>query len=124
MAKRVRKKDAACGFAIQAGRIADEDNAEEINILDLREISPITDYFVICTGTSDRQMRTVADDICRHGKSTGQNVWHVAGTETAEWIVLDFVDVIVHIFDRKHRNYYDLELMWGEAPRVDWADKS
>jgi len=89
-------------------------------VLDLRGVSPVTDYFVICTGTSDRQMRTVADDIAEHGRSIGQKVWQVAGAESAEWIVMDFVDVVVHIFDESHRRYYDLELIWGEAPKVRW----
>ena len=89
-------------------------------MLDLRGISPVTDYFVIATGTSDRQMRSVTQDIAEHGKSIGQKPWHVTGDETAEWIVMDFVDVVVHLFDQAHRHYYDLELIWGEAPRVDW----
>ena len=89
-------------------------------MLDLRGISPVTDYFVIATGTSDRQMRSVADHVARHGKSIGQKGWHVAGADSAEWIVMDFVDVVVHLFDETHRRYYDLELIWGEAPRVDW----
>ncbi|MCK4601021.1 MAG: ribosome silencing factor [Phycisphaerae bacterium] len=124
MPKRPGKKDTARKLAIEAARIAHHDNAEEITVLDLREVSPITDYFVICTGTSDRQMRTVADDICRNGKSVGQLVWHVAGADSAEWIVLDFVDVVVHIFDHTHRRYYDLELMWGAVPRVGWAPRA
>ena len=94
--------------------------AEDLAILDLRGISTITDYFVICTGTSDRQMRTTAEDICEHADSVGQKVWHVAGVDSGEWIVLDFVDVVVHVFDQPRRNYYDLELIWGGAPKVRW----
>ncbi|MFA6133734.1 MAG: ribosome silencing factor [Phycisphaerae bacterium] len=120
MAKRARKDDPARLLAIEAARIALDDNADDIIVLDLRGISPITQYFVICTGTSDRQMRTVADDVAECGAKIGQKVWHVAGKQSGDWIVLDFVDVVVHIFDASHRRYYDLELIWGEAPRVRW----
>ena len=120
VAKRARKKDEARELAVQAARLAHENNAAEIVVLNLTGISPVARYFVICTGTSDRQMRTVADEIAEYGQSVGQRVWHVAGQRSCEWIVMDFVDVVVHIFDQAHRRYYDLELIWGEAPRVRW----
>ena len=120
LARRASKKDTARAFAIQAARIAVDGNAEDITVLDLRGVSPVTDYFVICTGTSTRQMRTVADDAIAYGRSIGERVWQVAGMEAADWIVLDFVDVVVHIFDQVRRRRYDLELIWGEAPRVRW----
>ena len=120
MAARASKKDTARDLAVEAARLADRNNAEDIAILDLRGVSPVTDYFVICTGTSDRQMRFVAQAITRYGRSAGQPVWHVAGLEAGGWIVLDFVDAVVHIFDEARRRYYDLELIWGGAPRVRW----
>jgi len=118
VAKRAAKTDAARKLAIAAADIARDDQCEDVVVLDLRDVSPVTDYFVICTGTSDRQMRTVAKEIEEYGKSVDQKVWHVAGRESAEWILLDFVDVVVHVFDQEHRRYYDLELIWGGAPRV------
>ena len=119
MAKRAKKKkDTARELALDAARIAHDDNADDIVILDLRGISPVTDYFVICTGTSNRQLKSLCDDIAEHGKKIGQPLWHAAGTEQGRWIVMDFVDVVVHLFDDKHRQHYDLELIWGEAPRV------
>ena len=120
MAGRSKKSTTARELAVAFARIARDDNCEDIIVLDLRGISPVTDYFVICTGTSDRQLQTAADDIARHGKAVNQKVWRVAGTQQAQWIVMDFVDVVVHLFDREHRTYYDLELIWGEAPRVNW----
>ena len=110
-------------LAVQAARIAADNNCEEVLVLDLRGISPVTDYFVIATGTSGRQMASVGDDICEHGKSIGQKVWKVAGMDSDGWILLDFVDVVVHIFDEAHRKFYDLELIWGSAPRVKWQLK-
>lgn len=117
---RSSKTDTARKLAIEAARLAEGDNAEEILVLDLRNISPVTDYFVICTGSSGRQMRSVAEHIMEYGASVSQRVWHAAGLDGGEWVCLDFVDVVVHVFDRTKRRYYDLELIWGEAPRVRW----
>ena len=125
MAKKLKttrrsRNDSARAFAAVAARTARDNNAEEIVVLDLRGVSPVTDYFVICTGTSGRQMATVAQEIIEAGKSLGQTAFRVAGLESPTWIVLDFVDVVVHIFDNEHRRYYDLELIWGEASRLQW----
>ena len=118
-----KQDDSARELAIAAARIAEHDNAEDIVVLDLRGISPVADFFVIATGTSDRQLRSIGDDLARHGKNVGQKVWRTAGMDTGEWILLDFVDVVVHLFDDKHRSYYDLEMIWGECPRVEWQDR-
>ena len=124
MARRSKKSNTARELAVASARIARDDNCEDIIVLDLRGISPVTDYFVICTGTSDRQLKTVADHIAKHGKQVAQKVWRVAGTQQGQWIAMDFVDVVVHLFDQEHRAYYDLELIWGEAPRVEWEPKA
>ena len=124
MPRKTKQKDSAREFAIEVARIAKRDNCEDIVVLDLRGVSPITDYFVIVTGTSDRQMRSVADDIAAQGRKTGHKLWKMAGQDTAEWIVMDFVDVVVHLFDEDHRRYYDLELLWGEAPKVRWQARA
>ena len=122
--RRPKRKNTARALAVEAARIADDTNCTDIVVLDLRKVSPVTDYFVICTGTSDRQIRSAADEIVAHGESIGQKVWRVAGQESAEWIVLDFVDVVVHLFDEAHRRYYDLQLIWGAAPKVRWRRKA
>jgi ribosome-associated protein len=111
---------AARRLAVAAARIAEDNRCRDVLVLDLREVSPVTDYFVIATGSSDRQMRTVADEVGAHGASVAQPPWRVAGYDGAEWILLDFVDVVVHVFDEDHRRFYDLELIWGAAPRVRW----
>ena len=86
--------------------------------MDLRGISPATDYFVIATGTSDRQMRTVADEISQAARERELMRFGRAGYEQGRWILLDFIDVVVHIFDSEYRDYYDLELLWGDAKRL------
>jgi ribosome-associated protein len=123
MAKRARKDEPARALATAAAQIAHDDHCQDVVVLDLRGVSPVTDYFVIATGTSGRQMRTVAEDISRHGKNVGQKPWHISGLEGGQWILLDFVDVVVHLFDPDRRRYYDLELLWGEVPRVEWAER-
>ena len=95
-------------------------NCEDIRMLDIRETSPITDYFLIATGTSDRQLRSLSDEIERLGKKIGQKVYKVAGRDSGDWIVMDFVDVVVHLFNEQLRAYYDLELIWGGSPYVEW----
>ena len=107
-------------LARQAARTAHDRHCSEIVVLDLRGISPVTDYFVIFTGTSDRQMRSVAEEIRQAAAEAGQSALNVSGMNSAKWILLDFFDVVVHIFDDEHRKYYDLELIWGDAPRVSW----
>jgi ribosome-associated protein len=119
-----KKTDEARKFAIEAARVAEANNCVDIVVLDLRGRSPVCDYFVIATGTSGRQMRTVADDLTVYGKSVGSPPWQIAGMEGADWIVLDFVDVVVHLFDEQHRRYYDLEMMWGEGPKVRWRKRA
>ena len=105
-------------FALAAAKIADGRHCSDIVVLDLRGKSPATDYFVIATGTSDRQMRAVADEICEAAKESAMQRFGRAGYEQARWILLDFIDVVIHIFDREYREYYDLELLWGDAERL------
>jgi len=122
--RKAKEKDTARELAAAAARIAQHDNCQDIVVLDLRGVSPVTDYFVIATGTSDRQIRSVAEDIADHGRKIGQKLWKMAGEDTAEWLLMDFVDVVVHLFDEGHRRYYDLELMWGEVPKVRWKART
>ena len=93
-------------------QIAADKKAEDIIMLDIRGLSIIADYFVICTGTSDRQVR---DE--QVGKR-GLNAVHIEGMTDAHWVLLDYGSVIVHVFDPATRDYYRLEKLWAEAPRV------
>jgi ribosome-associated protein len=108
-------------FAIRVARLAVDLRAEDIVVLDLRDLSPVTDFFVICSGTSDRQMRALYDALGTDGKSCGWAPFGSAGHDSTTWMLLDFVDVVVHIFSPEYRQYYDLELLWGDAPRVEWS---
>jgi ribosome-associated protein len=115
----VKKADRkAKAFALAAAKVAASRHCSDIVVLDLRGKSPATDYFVIATGTSDRQMRTVADEVCEAAKKRGLQRFGRAGYEQARWILLDFIDVVIHIFDSEYRDYYDLELLWGDAEKL------
>ncbi len=105
-------------FATAAAKIAAERHCKDIAILDLRGKSPVTNYFVIATSTSPRQARTVADEISACAKEAGFDRFGQAGYEQGRWILMDFVEVVVHIFDDEYREYYDLEILWGDAKRV------
>jgi ribosome-associated protein len=105
-------------FALAAAGVAAGRHCKDIVVLDLKGKSPATDYFVIATGTSDRQMRTVADEISEAARERGLQRFGRAGYEQARWILLDFIDVVIHIFDAEYRDYYDLELLWGDAKRL------
>lgn len=108
-------------FAIELARLADGHRCDDVTVMDLRGLSPVTDFFVICSGTSERQMRTAAEHMIDYGKKLGEPPYSRAGLDSATWILVDFVDVVVHIFTPEHRRYYDLELLWGDAPRIEWA---
>ena len=115
-----QSQDPALKFAIDLARLADQTRCHNVVLLDVREKSPVTKYFLIATGTSDRQRRTVSDELIALGKNSGFPAWRSNGYETAKWIVVDFVDVVAHIFEEVSRSFYDLEMLWGDCPRVHW----
>jgi len=89
----------------------------DITILDLREIeNTVTSYFIICNGTSNTQVNAIVNSVQRKvSKELQENAWHVEGSSTAEWVLMDYVDVVVHVFQKQIREYYDLEGLWGDA---------
>ncbi|MFD2915908.1 ribosome silencing factor [Psychroserpens luteus] len=90
---------------------------KEIIILDLREIeNTVCDYFVICEGTSNTQVNAIVNSIQKKvSKELKDNPWHVEGSENAEWVLMDYVNVVVHVFQKHIREYYDIESLWGDA---------
>lgn len=94
-----------------------EKKAVEIRLMDLRDIkNSIADYFVLCSGNSDTQVDAIKDAVDEFiYKQLGENPWRVEGTENREWIVMDYVNVVVHIFQKKKREFYGLEDLWGDA---------
>lgn len=86
--------------------------------MDLRKISSITDFFVILSGTSTRQVKALTDYAIQMLKQSGERVWHLEGYRHALWVLLDAGDVVVHVFTPALRDFYDLERLWGDAPRI------
>jgi ribosome-associated protein len=99
-------------------QIAEDKKAEDILMLDIRALSVIADYFVICTGTSERQVRAIARDLDEQLGKQGITPIHIEGLSDARWVLMDYNTVIVHIFDPVTRDYYRLDKLWAEAPRV------
>lgn len=96
-----------------------EKKALSLTVLDLRDIASFTDYFVIATGTNRRQVQAISDEVVEQLKHSGTRAARVEGYQTAEWILVDYGDFVVHVFDEKARRFYDLERLWREASRVD-----
>lgn len=104
---------------ITAVRAADDKKAEDIVALHMKGISLIADYFIICHGNSDRQVQAIANEIKQKVQEKGFTVKKMEGYEEARWILVDLGDVVVHVFHRDERTYYNLERLWGDAPTVD-----
>ncbi len=106
-------------LALLCRELADKKKAENIVVLDVREISSITDYFVIASGTSEPHLRAISNEIVDSLRTEhGVRPRAIDGTLQTAWLVLDFFDVIVHVMKNDVREHYDLESLWGDAPRV------
>lgn len=106
--------------AVAAARAAADKQAGEIVILDVHETIVITDYFVTCTAGTQRQIRTVIDAVEDALRGLGVKPMRREGEPEAGWWLLDYIDVVVHVFGTEERAYYDLERLWSDAPRVRW----
>ena len=98
----------------------EEVKGEDINVLDLREIeNNVCQYFVVCSGNSNTQVRAISGAVQKLvSKAIHEKPWHVEGLETSEWILMDFVDIVVHIFQKQTRSHYDIESLWGDAKQT------
>jgi ribosome-associated protein len=114
-------RDDAREFAAAAARIAHDNKSDDVVVLDLRGLSTLADYFVLATGSSDRQMHAVVDFVAEHARAAGRKAFKIANSAGGTWLLADYVDVVIHIFDAEHRRYYDLDDLWGDAPRVAWS---
>ena len=99
-------------------KAADDLNAREMIALDLRGLNDATDWFVIASGTSDAHVRGIANAVLRRLEEAGTRVHHVEGLPSGRWVLLDFVDVVVHLFHPEARAFYRLERLWSDAPRL------
>lgn len=117
-ADRSNLDDPSCQKALSCARAVIEKKGENVKILDLTEISGFTDYFVISSGMSDRQVQAMADAVQHAMESAGHEMVSNEGYSEGRWVLMDFGDVVVHVFLDALREYYDLENLWADAPRV------
>ena len=120
MVSATQAKEVAVGelLARRAAELALEKKCEEVKILDLRGLTSMTDYFVIVTADSDRKAKAAAEHIIDELKVDGERPMHVEGMDSMHWILLDYIDVVVHVFMPDERHFYDLESLWSEAPVI------
>ena len=100
-------------------RFALEKKARDLVVLEVRELTSIADYFIICSGSSDRQVQSIAQGIAENLSEAGHSLLSMEGANRGHWVLMDFSDVIVHIFYEPVREFYDLDGLWGHAPRVE-----
>lgn len=111
-------------FALSAARTLRDNKCDDIVLLDVRGLSHVTDYVVIGSGTSQRQMGSALQHVEDMAKESNFARVHTSRDDQSLWLLADFVDVVVHLFEPNTRAYYDLEMLWGDAPRVEWNDKA
>lgn len=112
------KKDPARQGVERAAQAALEKNATDLVMLDLGAVTSFTGYFLLCTGQSTRQVKAISDSVEEQLSGQGWSPAHVEGYKNAEWVLLDFVDFVVHVFSPAARQYYDLERLWRRAARL------
>ena len=114
------REQAVRAFIIETARLLKDLHCEDLVILDVRGLSDLTDYILIATGTSDRQIKGVAGQVSDLALEQGLDRFGSERDADSTWLVLDYVDTIIHLFEPAARAHYDLEMLWGDAPKIDW----
>ncbi|MEM9079966.1 MAG: ribosome silencing factor [Verrucomicrobiota bacterium] len=110
-------------LAVACARAAEEIQAEDIRVLDLRGLSSLTDFMVVCSGSSMPHLKAILRDVSKGvSERTGEKPSHSEGKAVTRWVVLDYFDVMVHVLHAEMREHYALEQLWGDAPEVVWAE--
>lgn len=102
-------------LAKKIAQLAMSKKAQDVTIMDLRKVTDMTDFFVLCSADSDTQVKAIADAIADGTELSGASPWHREGLTQRHWVLLDYVDVVAHIFHRETRKFYGLEKLWGDA---------
>lgn len=108
-------------LAVRIARLADDKKASDIHVLWIADLLVVTDFFVICSGNTDRQVKTIAQTIRDELKGAGVRPLWVDGESQGAWVVMDYGSVVAHIFRLEEREYYRLEKLWRDAPSVEWS---
>jgi len=109
-------------FAKRISEIMFNKKAYDVLLIDLRKLASFADFFVICSADSDVQVKAIADDVDRSLRDEGMKCWHKEGYQALNWVLLDYVDVVVHVFKKDAREFYNLEKLWGDARFERLAD--
>jgi len=119
---RKKEKKITLRTARKIARFALEKKATDIQVLDVRKITSVTDFFIVCSGDSTVQVKAIADNVRDKCRNDGISVYNVEGYDSMRWILIDMVDVVVHVFLPDVRAYYQLERLWGDAPTEYFDD--
>ena len=119
-----RDPASAAAFAVDAACSLRDDRCDDVVVLDVRELSHVTNYIVIATGTSDVQMRAALNHVEALANDRGLTSFGSSKDDRATWLLADFIDVVVHLFEPNTRAHYDLEMMWGDAKRIPVPDRT
>ena len=114
------RAEIAVQHALQCARVAQDNKARNIVVLDMRDITPLYDFFVLATGTSRRQIHNLAEEIDASMAAEGEARLGIEGYDAGRWVVQDYGDIVVHLFDQETRGYYALDDLWADARRIDW----
>ncbi len=117
--ERQQSLEEACLIA----KLAEDFRGTDTIVLDLTDVTPIVDFFVITTGANSRQMRSLAEEVRSVFKSRGRGSRSIEGEGDTSWLLLDYGDIVLHIFNEQARSLYDLEHLWADAKRVDWRER-
>ena len=107
----------------QIAELALSKKAKDVVIMDLRKVTSMADYFVVCSGDSEPQVRAIADAVMEGMSELGEKPWHSEGLQNLQWVLLDYVDVVVHVFHKDARTFYGLDKLWGDAKMQKIADR-
>ncbi|MCE9582680.1 MAG: ribosome silencing factor [Planctomycetes bacterium] len=118
------RKDEARETAVECARIAEGKKGTDIVVLDIRKIAFITDYFVVVSGNNSKQLQAIADEISSTLKGRGRKRIGMEGYDAGAWILVDFSDVVIHLFHEEMRRYYELENLWSDGKKVRWQMKA
>ena len=118
MSKQKQKKNSSIKthqYATRVAKLILEKKALDIKIIDVRKITTLTDFFIICTSESRPQTRAIADHISKQMKIEGIKAWHIEGYENLDWVLLDYVNIVIHVFSKESRDYYNIERLWADG---------
>lgn len=122
MTEKREQFDASETIAKRISELMLEKKATDIKIIDVRELTSLTDFFVICTSDSDPQSKAISNHVDDTLRSEGIKPWHIEGYQHLDWILLDYVNLVAHIFSREAREYYDFERLWADAKITEIKD--